>query len=336
MSVCKESRQIKFMVFGLAIVWSSVLYSQKAKHPSKDLATKPIHQLYQEQADINPNSICGSEMSFSQISENEFEISLAKYFYCVANKIDSMEMVSVYESLATMMTSQPELHLKSIKDSTLIVNANCPNFKKLCVKKATYTGRVKLMMPMIGGYDITWGHCCWNENSVINIEGMLESKKQGLGLILHIPQIGITESNNSPVFQSLPILSACKGQLLSISNTAYDKDNDSLSYEFSQLFDYKAENNIKYKDEPMVEPGKPMNKSFAGPRPPFKKIVYRKEFSPSNPVKSKLISINYKNGEMQLKPDTIGEFLLGISVNEFRNSKKLGAYQRVYKIKVID
>lgn len=336
MSVFKKSRQIKLIVFCLAIFWSSVLYSQKVKQASKDLASKPIHHLSKDQAEVSPNSISGSEMSFSQISENEFEISLVKYFYCMADMIDSIETVSIYESLATMMTSQPQLHLNSIKDSTLIVNANCPNFKKLCVKKATYIGRLKLMMPMIGGYDVTWGHCCWNENSIRNIEGLLESKKQGLGLVLHIPQIGIAESNSSPVFQSLPILSACKGQLLSISNTAYDKDNDSLSYEFSQLFDYKAGNDIKYKDEPMVEPGKPMNKSFAGPRPPFKKIVYRKEFTPSNPVKSKLISINYKNGEMQLKPDTIGEFLLGISVNEFRNSKQLGAYQRVYKIKVTD
>ena len=312
------------------------MYAQKAKKPSNtDIST--INQISSDiQSETNPNALCGAEMSFKQTSENEFEISLIKYFYCFAKSIDTIENVSIHESLATMFVGQSELRLVSSKDSNLFINANCPNFKKLCVKKSVYIGHIKLMTPMIGGYDVTWGHCCWNESSISNIQGMLESKKQGLGLNLHIPEIEMGVSNSSPSFQSLPILSTCKGQLISINNNATDKDNDSLTYELSSLFNFTTENNVSFKDEPKIEAGKPYNKSFAGGRPPFKKIVYRKGFTYSNPLKSKFLSINTQTGEMQLKPDTIGEFLVGVSVNEFRQNKKLGVYQRIYKVKVTD
>jgi hypothetical protein len=330
--------KIYFKVILLLIsnLWIGTLHAQIVKKQRNDLSQKLNPKYSQIQSEIDPNSLAGAEMSYSQVSENEYEISLVKYFYCNADEIDSTEKVSIHETISKIFVTQHTLKLTSNKDTTLLVNINCPNFKRLCVKKVIYNRTIKLMTPMFGGYDVTWAYCCWSETSISNIQGMLESKKQGLGILMHISDVEMGYKNASPVFKYLPILSVCKGQLLLVNNSALDKDNDSLTYQFSSVMNYKTENGVSFKEEPFVEHGKPINKSFAGGQAPFKKIDYKKGFTYSNPLKSKLCSINIKSGEMQLKPDTIGEFLVGVSVMEFRHSKNIGTYQRVYKIKVTD
>ncbi|MFZ4796989.1 MAG: hypothetical protein ACOYMA_05810 [Bacteroidia bacterium] len=286
--------------------------------------------------EIFPGSLNGVEMFYKPANEGEIEIFLVKYFNCNSFKIDSSETVTVQETVATMLTAKPILKYLSEQEITATINANCVGYKNGCIKKITYSGKVKLMSPMMGGYDITWGYCCWNESSLTNIEGMLEHNKQGLSLTLHIPELVAGEVNSSPVFMYPPVLYACKNQLIAIKCEAKDENNDSLTYELSQLNDYKTKNNITNQTEPKVYPGQPINQSFAGGRPPFKKILNKKGFDYLHPLSGKQVSIDAKTGEIQLKAEANGEYLIGVSVNEYRSKKLIGTYQRVFKINIVD
>ncbi|MDP1725881.1 MAG: hypothetical protein Q8M15_03790 [Bacteroidota bacterium] len=286
--------------------------------------------------EIFPGGLCGAELYYKFLSEKEIEIFLVKYFYCTEFKIDSAESVTVQEGIINMVTAKPVLKLVSIKDSTHLQNLNCPGYKNGCVKKVVYSGKVNIMSPMMGGYDITWGFCCWDEFHMTNIQGIQEFQKQGLSLTIHIPELNAGELNAAPVFMMPPVLSTCKNQLIAINASAMDDDRDSLGYRLSALYNYKTENGIAYPEEPKFNPGSIMNTSFAGGRPPFKKILYKKGFNPVLPMGGKQIEIDSKTGEIQLKADSIGEYLIGVTVTEYRLRKPLGSCQRVFKVQVVD
>ncbi len=332
------SLRIEFIVIIFLIFFTNINGFAQKKH-AKKVVLKPL-----KSNDLKPNNsektqeneFCGAEMYYASGTENHIIIYLTKYFRCCNQPIDSFETVTVQENTSTTLTGKPILKLISVSDSNLFVNARCNGLKSNCVKKATYIGKINVMKPMIGGYYITWGYCCWNENSLTNIEGMLESQKQGLALTVHVPDLQVEESNSAPVFKYPPVLSICKSQLVSINLAAFDADKDSLSYEFSQVYNYKTENEVTYAEEPKTYPGQSISKTFAGGRPPFKKIKYRKGFTSSNPLPKKQISIVHNSGSLEIKADTIGEFLIGVSVSEFRAQKKLGSYQRVFKININD
>lgn len=332
------TRQFLFRFIILVItcfVANTALFSQVKKAPSKQTQSIPSMQPTTVN-ELIPGSLCGAEMYYKSITETEIEIFLTKYFYCTDFKIDSSETVTVQECIINMLTAKPTLKLVSVKDTAILQNLNCPGYKNGCIKQVVYSGKVNIMNPKMGGYDLTWGYCCWDESHIVNIQGIEEFQKQGLSLTLHVPEINVGEKNSAPVFLLPPVISTCKGQLIAINSSASDPDRDSLGYELSALNNYKTENGIAYQDEPQVNPGQPVNKSFAGGRPPFKKVLYKKGFSAAKPLGGKQIEIHPKTGEIQLKADSIGEYLVGVSVKEYRQRKLLGTYQRVFKIHVVD
>lgn len=321
------------MWFLCILFFSQDSFSQINSNQKRENIPAVIQNQSQE---LFPDALCGVEMYYKATQMGEIEIYLTKYFGCNAVIADSTEKVTVQESIANMLTDKPILKLRSVSRETKLINVDCQGFKDGCVQKATYSAKVKVMSPMMGGYDVTLGYCCWNINpSLVNIQGIMEAREQGLTLTMHIPELAMGDTNTSPIFMNPPVITSCSGQLISINSYAFDQDNDSLVYAFSDLYDYKSANNLHYADEPRVLPGQPINQTFAGGRPPFQKVLYQKEYSSAKPLKGNQISINANTGEIQLKPETIGDFVVGISVKEYRNGKLLGTYQRVCKIRIV-
>lgn len=324
---------------------SNIAFSQVTNKPVEKPITNPkiVSNTNQPQLlgqnqiqELNPNVLCGVEMYYRASQVGEVEIFLTKYFGCNAVITDSTEKVTVQEALANMITAQPLLKMISNSDEKKLLNISCPGFKDGCVKKVTYSGKVSVMNPMMGGYDVTLGYCCWDINpNMVNIQGLMQAKNQGLSMTLHIPEMSPIDTNTSPIFQNPPVIITCKDQLISFSSAAKDNDRDSLVYAFSNIDDYLSANGNPNPDAPKVYPAQPVNKTFAGGRPPFKKVQYQNDFSYEKPMKGNQISIDSKTGEVNLKADTIGDYLIGISVKEFRNKKLLGTYQKVIKINVV-
>ncbi len=306
------------------------------KPTTTGLSSMPTMAGQNPMQEVNPNALAGMEMYYRASQMGEVEIFLTKYFGCNAVITDSTEKVTVQESVANMITAQPLLKMISISDEQKLLNISCPGFKDGCVKKVTYSGKVRVMNPMMGGYDVTLGYCCWDINpNMVNIQGLMQAKNQGLSMTLHIPEMSPIDTNTSPIFQYPPVIITCKDQLISFSSAAKDNDRDSLVYAFGNIDDYLSVNGNPNPDAPKVYPAQPVNKTFAGGRPPFKKVEYQKDFSYEKPMKGNQIFIDSKTGEVNLKATTIGDYLIGISVKEFRNKKLLGTYQKVIKIKVV-
>ena len=332
----KSSRAFLFLlyiIFGFGI---NNLKAQASKTKNIKIPQNPIASS-SSNLEIYSGMFQGAEMFYKQISENEIEIFLSKYFHCESLAIDSFENVNVFESIANVPPLSVILKLTEVVEKKPTINISCISIEKSCVKKLTYSGKVNVMNPMFGGYEVTWGFCCWDGMTLKNIEGMQESILQGSVLNIHIPDLRGGEMNSSPIYNSDPVLTSCRGQLLAINNSANDSDKDSLVFEITGLENYTVKRQYKEVPEPELEMGKFQQRSFAANKPPFKKVTYRKNYSGAKPLGSlKQLSIDTKTGELQLKPDSLGDFLIGVSVKEIRNKKELGTYQRIYKLKVIE
>lgn len=286
--------------------------------------------------DIFPDALSGMDLYYKIGMFGEVELTLKKYFGSHANIGNTPEKLIIRESITGMVSAQPIMQLQSIKTDTAILNVRCAGYNGAFVKVATYTAKVKLMSPMMGGFDVTLGYCCWDLNpNLVNIQGMREGKKQGMSLNLHIPEIASTDSNSSPIFQTTPVLTTCVNQLLSFLTSAYDKEKDSLGYAFCPIDDFKSENGFENPAVPYIKQEQFLNITFPGAKPPFKRVDYTNGYDFSKPMKAKQMIIDSRSGMITMKPETVGDYLIGVAVNEYRNGKLLGTYKRVFKIKVV-
>lgn len=332
-----KCHKINWIAF-TGLLFTSLFFNLIAEAQNSKIATpipnsSPTNISNQE---IFPDALSGMDLYYKIAMFGEVELTLKKYFGVHANIGNGPEKLIIRESITGMVSAQPQLLLQSIKTDTSIINVRCSGYNGGFVKVATYSAKVKLMTPMMGGYDATIGYCCWDLNpNMVNIQGMREGKKQGTSINLHIPEIASTDSNSSPIFLSTPVLATCVNQLVSFYTSAFDKDQDSLAYAFCSIDDYKADNNFENPAAPIIQPEKFFNITFPGARPPFKQVVYTNGFDFSKPMKDKQMIIDSHTGMITIKPETVGDYLIGISVKEYRKGKLLGTYKRVFKIKVL-
>lgn len=186
----------------------------------------------------------------------------------------------------------------------------------ICYEKAVYVQTVTL--PKTGvGYRVTWARCCRN-STIVNIENPGDV---GIGLEAFIPPAGLI--NNSPVFPSLPPTYICMGELFEYDHSAIDVDGDELKYSLT---------NPKQGGTPDIP--KPLPTSFYLPYP---SVIWQNPYNLNNIMGgSPMLNINATTGLFQVKPTALGQFVMSVKVEEFRNGIKIDEITRDLQINVID
>ncbi|MFH1319362.1 MAG: PKD domain-containing protein [Bacteroidota bacterium] len=116
--------------------------------------------------------------------------------------------------------------------------------------------------------------------------------------------------NNSPLFDNLPPVFICFGDSLLFDQSATDPDGDSLVYSLSTPYD--------------DEPGSP----------PFDLISWLAPYTEANQIDGTL-TIGPQTGELFVLPSAIGQYLVGISVKEYRDDVLLSENKRDFQFNVV-
>ncbi len=115
--------------------------------------------------------------------------------------------------------------------------------------------------------------------------------------------------NNSPIFQAIPPTVVCAGEFMSYPQNAIDPDGDQLVYEFCA---------------PLILPS-----SAASPMPPYDPLLFvLPDYAPAYPLGLDVISIDPNTGLLYGTPPTVGQFVVGICVSEYRNGELLSTIRR--------
>ncbi|MEQ8324729.1 MAG: PKD domain-containing protein [Vicingaceae bacterium] len=169
-----------------------------------------------------------------------------------------------------------------------------------------------------GGYTLTYQRCCRNAG----IANMPSPGATGSTYTMRIPgtnEIG-NSPNSSPVYNSYPPLVLCLNDNLTFNHSAADKDGDSLVYSFC----------TPYSGGSRASP-RPLPPST----PPYTNIVWGTGFSGSYQIPSSpAFSIDPVTGIITGAATSIGKYVVGVCVAEYRNGIFLSENKRDFQFTV--
>jgi gliding motility-associated-like protein len=188
----------------------------------------------------------------------------------------------------------------------------------ICVERAIYTIVVTLP-PIVGGYNVSYQRCCRGPN----ISNLVNPDNTGITLTTHVPgsETGFTV-NSSPRFTNYPPILLCNTEQLIFNHVATDPDGDQLVY--SLVTPFAGANSVN----PMPN---------QAPPPPYVPVQWDVAYSAANPLgPGSNSSINPTTGILNVTPNMIGLFVVGVRVQEYRNGVLIGETVRDFLFRVFN
>lgn len=260
--------------------------------------------------------IVGGSLTYQNIGGNNYVVTLKLYRDCGQGTaaFPANAQISVRGNNGAMFVPTRDFFLQLISvtnvPSSLDPCAIPPN-PMPCVQEGIYTATVTLPPNNPGGYHMYYQVCCRN-GSVQNIVNPLNA---GSTFYAQIPPSG---NNSSPVFNLFPPLFICVNQPFTFNHAATDANGDSLVYSL-----YTPYNNTPAP-------------TFPGNTATFNPITWVGGYNSSNPLGATPFSINPTTGLLTCTPGTVGQFVVGVIVREYRNGVLIGQTLRDFQFNVLN
>ena len=129
--------------------------------------------------------------------------------------------------------------------------------------------------------------------------------------------------NSDPSYDLVPPLFLCAGRPFTYDHSATDKDGDSLYYSFYTPYD--GENAAG-----------PLDPTFTNNVAIFTPIKWVTGYSATNPLGGNPLILNPSTGLLEGTPSTLGQFVVGIMVKEYRNGKYMSQTIRDFQFNVVN
>jgi len=267
--------------------------------------------------------IVGGEMTYTCLGNNQYEITLTIFrdcFYGNPNAwFDNPASIGVFNSSNQLLF---EILVPLMNNDTLnpVLSDEClvvPPW--VCVHTTTYRTTAELP-PIIGGYQLAYQRCCRNQ-TILNIVDPLAT---GATYGVTITEQALLECNSSAKFQQWPPLFICVNEPIIFDQSAIDPDGDSIVYK-------------------LCAPWQGANQAIPQPQPPnpppYQPVVW---VNPPYGVNNMLngapggepLSIDLHTGLLTGLPNTIGQFVVGICIEEYRNGVLISTTRRDFQYNV--
>ncbi len=195
------------------------------------------------------------------------------------------------------------------------------------VDKGLYAFSVTL--PWGFDYQIVYQRCCRN-NTINNIR---DPGDQGAGFNVTISKFSIENCNNSPEFANFPPVVICNNKRLAFNHQAIDADGDSLVYEFCAPTVAGGTFGVRQNENALACNGVTPNPQNCPP--PYGRVSFIPPYSVDAPMQGDpVVSINRNNGLISGTPKSVGQFVIGICVKEYRKGQLIGDIQRDFQFNV--
>ncbi|MGM0479245.1 MAG: PKD domain-containing protein [Bacteroidota bacterium] len=188
----------------------------------------------------------------------------------------------------------------------------------ICVEEAVFTATATLP-PSPTGYHLYWGVCCRN-GSIQNIVNPLNTTEM---FNTYIPNNAEWLTNSSPSWVNFPPVFVCQGEDVDFDHSATDANGDSLVY---SLYTPYQNDNPTYNANPIPD------------NIQFNTVNWAAGYGANNPLNNSgtPLVIDPQTGQLNGIPEDIGQFVVGIKCEEFRNGEKIGEIIRDFQFNVVD
>ncbi len=194
----------------------------------------------------------------------------------------------------------------------------------VCVEEGVYV--FTLDLPIVNeSYYVVYQRCCRN-NTITNI---INPGATGATYYVELTAKSQQVCNSSPVFDDFPPIVICANEPIDFSHSATDADGDQLVYQLCTPFDGGGndQNNPTAPFGVAPDPDLP---------PPYQPVNFVAPiYSANNPLASNPpLNINSSTGFLTGTPNIIGQFVVCVSVQEFRNGELLSEIRRDFQFNV--
>ena len=272
-------------------------------------------------ADLSATHIVGGGLTYRCLGGDQYEVTLNVYrdcFFGASNaQFDDPVSIGIFDGQTNFRIGEVRIPLGPQNDTLDIVIADTCLFvpATVCVHTTTYIDTISLP-ERAGGYTLAYQRCCRNQ-TIVNILNPLET---GATFISTISNQALQECNAQATFNSFPPVFICVNEPIDFDHSASDTDGDSLVYRVCAPFTGATLNN--------PQPQPPSS-------PPYDPVVYNSPtYSLSNVLGGDPLVIDPNTGFITGVPNTIGQFVVGICVEEYRNGVLIAETRRDFQYNV--
>lgn len=262
--------------------------------------------------------IVGGEIYYTCLGSNNYKITLKLYRDCFNGQapFDSPAFIGIYNSSGGLVNTLsvnfvgPNLIPPAVISPCLVPPSN------VCVEEAVYEQTVNLQ-PITGGYNIVYQRCCRN-GTITNLD---DPGGTGSSYLAHIPDPSIANCNSSPRYSNFPPLFLCSNVNFNFDHVATDPDGDLLVYSFCDA--YAGASTL----DPAPNPPAP---------PPFPFVNYLPGYTGNYPIDANpAFNINTSSGYITGTPTTVGQYVVGVCVSEYRNGVLISTNKRDFQFNIL-
>lgn len=262
--------------------------------------------------------IVGGELNYKCLGGNKYEIHLRVYRDCYTGvpPFDANASIGIFNSsnvrVATLSIPYPG---KTVLSPTIAQADVCVKIpSNVCVEVCEYVGTI-VLPPIAGGYQLAYQRCCRNPT----ISNITNPGNTGATYYAHIPDQAVA-CNSNPVFKNWPPIFVCVGNPILFDHSATDEDGDSIVYNLCTPL-HGATASV-----PMPQPPN---------TPPYTAITWRAPYGATDPLGGIPLTIDPKTGSLTGTPNTIGQFVVGVCADEYRNGVLISTTKRDFQFNVI-
>ena len=254
--------------------------------------------------------IVGGDLTYTCLGFGDYEVTLTVRRDCEngVEPFDSIAHVGIYDGFGNLLPFFGTGGMIQMTDPTITtinteLDGGCAFIgDPVCVTEAVYKGVVNLPVRNTG-YWFVYQRCCRN----VTLDNIVEPLLTGSTYSIRLLENTMVECNSSPTFNNWPDVYICTDQTLTFDMSATDAEGDSLVYSLCAPQDGASFD--------FPQPAPPSG-------PPFDLVEYKPPFSFEDPFPATVpLSIDPQTGVISSVPNTIGQWLVGVCVKEYRNGE---------------
>ncbi len=280
--------------------------------------------------------IIGGEITYNCLGGGDYRFTMRVYRDCAGSgaSFDNPAVITIYRQTGNsyQLFRSFTVGLDGSPMPIPAVEMPCMEVPPgICVQGARYTFTQNL--PNLGDtYHIIYQRCCRN-NTISNI---VSPNSTGATYSIELTPLAQDLCNDSPTFNDFPPILICANQPIDFDHAATDPDGDQLVYKFCSPVEGGG---LAGSPE---QPGDPASCEGVAPNPgcppPFTPVTFlQPNYSFLRPMAgSPVVSINSSTGFISGVPEFLGQYVVGVCVEEYRNGQLLSVVRRDFQFNVTD
>lgn len=260
--------------------------------------------------------IIGGEITYSCLGDNKYEVKLTVFRDCYNGVpyFDDTVSIGIFNFKNELIY---DLRIPRMNDDTIhqtLVGTCLAIPPNVCVHTSIYTDTIELK-PILGGYTLVYQRCCRNKT----IANLIKPDETGASFIINISEKALLECNSSPKFKSWPPIYICANEPIHYDHSAIDQDGDSIVYKLCT-----PTNGLDVNPQPQ-----PPN------NPPYNLVDWKDPpYNLNNLLGGIPLAIDPHTGLLTGTPNTIGQFVVGICIEEYRDGEIISTTTRDFQYNV--